>query len=159
MVRTGEPLLRSRFGAISDAVSLMPLKTRGGSSIGLVVCGAPAYPDAFLQSMCEMVGPILEREWRLERIHRLLTLACSWLERQGPARRSFSSVKWEAAEQLLDASYLGFVEDWQPLPYFEGVGLKTWKLNLKFKRENLGVLQVASTLLACYPASASSISL
>lgn len=40
VLRSGEPFLRSRFGLSADAVSLVPLKGRGGATIG-VVCKSP----------------------------------------------------------------------------------------------------------------------
>ena len=45
---------------------------------------------------------------------------------------------------MLDSSYAAFVEDWQPIPHFEGHGLRTWRMEVKFRRESLGVLEVSS---------------
>ena len=81
VLMSGKALLRSHFGDSQDAISLVPLKGRGGATIGVVVSGAPAYPDSFLQSTCEVAGRLLERSWRLERVQRLLTLATDWLGR------------------------------------------------------------------------------
>ncbi|KAL1496632.1 hypothetical protein AB1Y20_014236 [Prymnesium parvum] len=142
VLQSGEPQLRSRFGVVEDAVSLMPLKGRRGDVIGLVICGAPAYPDAFVQSTCEVAGPMIERAWRLERVHSLLLFTCEWAERQPAARRNFAHVHWRAGEPLVAKGCAGFVDEWQPLPHFEGQGLRTWRMELRFRREALGVLEV-----------------
>lgn len=144
VLNDGEPKLRSRFGQVDDAVSLMPLKGRGGGTIGVVVSAAPAYPDAFLQSTCEAAGPLIERAWRLERVQRLLSLTTDWLQRQPAVRRNFSNVSWGAGQPMLDPSFAAYVEDWQPLFNFEGHGLRTWRMEIRFKRESIGVLEVGA---------------
>ena len=63
------------------ATSALPLKDGAGRTFGVLLSLAPALPDPFVQMMCRVAGPALERAWKRERAERLLSGACEWLQR------------------------------------------------------------------------------
>jgi hypothetical protein len=81
VLQSGEAILRSPHGTEVEARSLVPLKERCGRCFGVLVTGAPALPDEFVQAMAKMAGPMIERVWKWAKVNAMMRIATAWVKR------------------------------------------------------------------------------
>ncbi|KAL1524260.1 hypothetical protein AB1Y20_019163 [Prymnesium parvum] len=136
VLREGKPMLRSPHGTNPLARSLVPLNDREGRCFGVLMSGAPALPDEFVEAMGRTAGPMLERVWKWSKVNAMMVVACTWVRKLSDR---VASVEWREGVRIKKES--GF--NWQPLFHHTGDDMKKFQLELRWSDGvPLGVFQV-----------------
>ena len=111
----------------------------------MLISGAPAVPDDFLNAMAITAGPMLERVWKWNKVNAIMRVATNWILRLSP---KFESARWHTGEELvrpLDQAN-GRPKQWQPLFFHEGIDMRSIAIELRWTNitlyATLGTLRV-----------------
>jgi len=136
VLNNSTPILRSPHGTDPQARTLVPLRERGGRCFGVLVSGAPALPDEFVEAMAKTAGPMLERVWKWAKVNAMMRVACTWVRKLSDR---LSTVEWLEGQRV----EVQPGHSWQPLFHHTGEDMKDFKLELRWSDGiTLGVFQV-----------------
>lgn len=143
VLENGSPVLANPYNhpeVAQSAVSIVPLVAMNQHRFAVVVSGAPAVPDEFIDTFASTAGQMFERIGKLEIVWRIIANVQTFIEKQCVAAGKLVHVTFsKSGEVATDDSPWA----WQPLDYTHPTNEKRFELGLQWDGgEKIGLFSV-----------------